>query len=168
MKKRLLFISINLIFILNLIIYLLLDNKNYQDYKYVYHDFEVPVFTEKEIPKEEKVQDVFYGTITAYGPDCYGCIGITASGYDVTNNIYYEDDTYGTLRIVAADASIPFGTVIKITNDTINIKAIVLDRGSAIGFQTLSQMDLLYESEYKASFFGRQHNTMFEVLRYGY
>ena len=139
-----------------------------QDYKYIYHDFEVPVFTEKEIPKEEKVQDVFYGTITAYGPDCYGCIGITASGYDVTNNIYYEDDTYGTLRIVAADASIPFGTVIKITNDTINIKAIVLDRGSAIGFQTLSQMDLLYESEYKASFFGRQHNTMFEVLRYGY
>ena len=114
--------------------------------------------------------ETFTGNLTGYGPDCVGCGGKTSTGYDLTKNIYYEDSEFGSVRIVAADKYFPFYSIIRISGvpGMNSFLAIVLDRGSAIGFQTLSQMDLLYESEYKASFFGRQHNTMFEVLRYGY
>ena len=33
------------------------------------------------------VIDTFVGTVTAYGPDCVGCSGVTASGYRVADNI---------------------------------------------------------------------------------
>ena len=34
----------------------------------------------------------YNGPMTAYGPDCVGCIGITASGYNVLDgNIFYND-----------------------------------------------------------------------------
>ena len=65
-----------------------------------------------KIKKENKVIDKFTGTITGYGPDCYGCIGITASGYDVRNTIYYNDLIFigddesrtGAVNILAAKA----------------------------------------------------------------
>lgn len=48
-----------------------------------------------ELPQEEKKveekQNSFQGSITHYGPDCAGCSGITASGYDVKNTVYYND-----------------------------------------------------------------------------
>lgn len=115
----------------------------------------------------------YNGKITGYGPDCYGCSGITASGMNVLNgNIYYNDKTFGNIRIVAGDKSIPFGSIIKITGISISndpILAIVLDRGGMIGFQEgkHSYFDLLYETEKAASSFGRQDAT-FELLRSGY
>lgn len=116
----------------------------------------------------------YYGKITAYGPDCYGCTtGKTASGrYVMEGNIYYQDKTYGNIRIVAADKSIPFGSIIKITGINISkdpILAIVLDRGGAIGFSEgkHAYFDLLYKSEKEALSFGRQTAT-FELLRQGY
>ena len=117
--------------------------------------------------------ETYYGKMTGYGPDCIGCSGITASGMNVLNgNIYYEDETFGNIRIVAGDKSIPFGSIIRITGVSIAtepILAIVLDRGGMIGFETWkhSYFDLLFESEQAAIPVGRQDAT-FELLRRGY
>ena len=127
----------------------------------------VKVFKEE---KEEKVLRTFTGPMTAYGPDCVGCSGITASGQNVKKTIYYEDKDYGKIRIVAADKTLPFGTIIRISNLDIfddPILAIVLDRGSAIGFSKKSYIDLLYPSEKDTNFFGRR-NATFEILRQGF
>ena len=123
-----------------------------------------------KIKEEKKVLDKFIGTITGYGPDCYGCIGITASGYDVRNTIYYNDKTYNNVRVLAADKSLPFGTIIKVSNlkDYNDFIGIVLDRGSAISFDGFSQIDLLFESEDYSYNFGRKENVIFEILRLGY
>ena len=123
-----------------------------------------------KIKKENKVIDKFTGTITGYGPDCDGCIGITSSGYDVRNTIYYNDKTYNNVRVLAADKSLPFGTIIKVSNlkDYNDFIGIVLDRGSAISFDGFSQIDLLFESEDYSYNFGRKENVIFEILRLGY
>ena len=148
-----------------------------------------PIQEVVETPKEVVIQGIYtpnlevastitplatyVGKITAYGPDCYGCSGITAKGYDVRNgNIYYNDATFGNIRIVAADSSIPFGSIIRITGLSISedpILAIVLDRGGMIGFAEgkHSYFDLLYKSEADAYSFGRPTAT-FELLRSGY
>ena len=133
------------------------------------------IFTEVKIEpiiKEETVIATYHGPITAYGPDCIGCTtGHTASGYNVLNgNIYYNDKEYGKVRIVAADKSLPFGSIIRIKDLAIfdeDILAIVLDRGSAIGFNRKVYFDLLYQSEKDTEFFGKREAT-FELLRRGY
>ena len=113
----------------------------------------------------------YKGPMTAYGPDCVGCIGITSSGYNVLNgNIFYKDKTFGNIRILAADRSLPFGTIVRINGLKAypeSIIAIVLDRGSAIGFNKRSYFDLLYESERDTLTFGCQYAT-FDILRIGY
>ena len=66
---------------------------------------------EYEAPKDEEVYippitvgSTFTGTMSGYGSD----IGdLTASEYNISNTIYYEDSTYGTLRILASDKCIP-------------------------------------------------------------
>lgn len=151
---------------------------------------EPPIQEIVEPPKEVVIQGVYApnlevastitplatytGRITAYGPDCYGCTsGRTASGqYVLEGNIYYNDPTFGNIRIVAADKSIPFGSIIRINGLSISedpILAIVLDRGGMIGFAEgkHSYFDLLYKSEADASTFGRPTAT-FELLRSGY
>ncbi len=112
----------------------------------------------------------FLGTVSYYGPDCRGCSGVTASGYRVSDTIYYQDETYGTLRIVAADKSIPMGSVLKLSSNNGNtvIHAIVLDRGGAIGFGKKYVLDLLCESEKQSYQLGVMKSTSIEVLRYGY
>lgn len=121
-----------------------------------------------------EVLETYVGKMTAYGPDCYGCTsGRTASGqYVMDGNIYYNDPTFGNIRIVAADKSIPFGSIIRISGLNIfpePILAIVLDRGGMIGFAEgkHSYFDLLYKSEKDAASFGRPTAT-FELLRRGY
>lgn len=101
--------------------------------------------------------------ITHYGPDCKGCSGITASGYDVRNTIYYNDKVYGKLRIVAMK-NLPLYSVIKIKNykqsgDTV---AIVLDTPKNYGI-----IDLLVNSEETAKELGIQKNVEIEILRNG-
>ena len=56
------------------------------------------------------------GTITGYGPDCAGCSGITASGHNLHESIYYNDLEFGTVRILAADKSIPFYSIFRVSN----------------------------------------------------
>lgn len=111
----------------------------------------------------------FIGTITGYGPDCLGCSGIVACYPNqnvLNNNIYFNDLTYGQIRILAADPSIPCGSIIKVSNyDNQEFIGIVLDRGRDIRGLT---MDLLFESEYSKSYLGRRYDINFKIERWGY
>ncbi len=125
--------------------------------------------SELNLNKNKKVE--FEGTLTGYGPDCVGCSGkVGCAPYqNVKNgNIYYEDKSYGKIRILAADPSIPCGSIIKVSNFKHvdgDIYGIVLDRGSAIHGLT---MDLLYESEAATKSLGRSYNINFKIERWGF
>lgn len=138
----------------------------------------------------ETVLETYTGILTGYGPDCVGCGNpntgkvVTSSGYHVSNivdgtiepafTITYNDSEYGEVRIVAADDSIPFYSIVRITvpNWDESVLAIVLDRGSTVGFDNcrssrgcLTQFDLLYPTE--AESLGKTRNVKFELLRSG-
>ena len=115
---------------------------------------------------------MFTGQMTAYTAYCPGCIGKVACppAPDVRNgNIYYEDSSYGTVRILAADRKIPCGSIIKISNLTFSndpILGIVLDRGGAIKGNII---DFLVEERSEAyDDIGRQRNVIFEIIRWGW
>ena len=144
---------------------------------------EVKQESKKEEKKEEattnknddvKVLETLTGSLAGYGPDCYGCTSFrTASGrYIGDGNIYYEDEDYGKIRIVAGDKSYPFGTIVRISNtyygDNSDIYAIVLDRGGGVGKGKRFLFDLLFETESAASKAGSRKNVKFEILRLGY
>ncbi len=126
-----------------------------------------------EIKKYGSITKIkFVGTLTGYGPDCPGCGGhvVCRPNPDVRNgNIYYTDKEYGKIRILAADYSIPCGSIVHISNFKFvpnkEFTGIVLDRGSAIVGLT---MDLLYPSEADTVIIGRQRNIEFEILRWGW
>ncbi len=112
----------------------------------------------------------FYGTMTGYGPDCEGCGGkVGCAPYtDVRHTVYFNDSSYGQVRILASEPSIPCGTIIKFSNVTFTneeVTAIVLDRGGAIK-GTL--FDFLVESEAAADVVGRQRNVRYEIQRWGW
>ncbi len=113
---------------------------------------------------------VFSGIMTGYGPDCVGCGGKTGCPprQDVRNgNIYFNDNEYGKIRIVATDSRIPCGTIVKIRKSNVasEIIAIALDRGGAIKD---NKMDLLVESEkYSSAKVGKQ-NVIYEIVRWGW
>lgn len=129
---------------------------------------------EETVPQVQETQpvssglEVQTGAISSYGPDCVGCSGTLASGFYAGNgNIYYQDSTYGSVRIVAGDRSYPFGTIVKVSGTPLgDFNAIVLDRGGGIGFGKRFLFDLLFPSE--AEGFGSYWNITFTILRYGY
>ncbi len=145
---------------------------------------------ENNVTKLDNVIETYTGILTGYGPDCTGCGNFntgkvsTASGYHVSNivdgaiepafTITYNDEEYGEVRIVAADANIPFYSIVRITVPHWDspVTAIVLDRGSTVGFENcrsergcLTQFDLLYPTE--AESLGKTRNVTFELLRSG-
>ena len=75
------------------------------------------------------------GAMSAYGPDCIGCSGRLGGGFDARSGAYtYSDSTYGNIRIVAGDASYPYGSIVRVKGSKLGeFYAIVLDRGGAIG-----------------------------------
>lgn len=119
---------------------------------------------------DSKVLERQIGKMSGYGPDCIGCSGYLASGRYVGNGeIYYQDATYGKVRIVAGDRKYPFGSIIQVNNSKIGtFLAIVLDRGGAIGLGKSYMFDLLYPSESLAANDGVSNDVTFDVLRYGY
>ena len=129
---------------------------------------DLPTLTVVEFKKEETKQEnqnTQTAYITHYGPDCKGCGGRTATGYDVSSTIYYNDKEYGNVRIVAAAKNIPFYSIIRFPNyKKGSIIAIVLDRGGAIKG---NKIDLLVENENIALQLGIQKNTTMEILRWG-
>lgn len=126
---------------------------------------EEPTYIEEE--PTYNVIETYTGSLTGYGPNCSGCSGKTASGYDVRNTSTYTDPEFGEVRIVAADKSIPFYTIVRISNipDTDPIIAIVLDNGGAVGFGKHTLFDLLFPSEAVAMH--KTDNVKFEILRKG-
>lgn len=89
-------------------------------------------------------------TATAYTSDCYGCIGITKTGVDVSNTVTYEGR-----RVIAVDPLvIPLGSIVEIRlADGTTFEAVALDIGGGInGYE----VDLLEQTEAMALDFGRQ------------
>ena len=132
---------------------------------------EVNTLVDSEVsnPKISEYQslDTYVGTLTGYGPNCSGCIGLTKSGYDVRNTITYTDSEYGEIRILAADESFPFYTIVRVSNVP-NMEpfiAIVLDTGGNVGFNKGTLFDLLFVDESQA--LHKTENVTFEILRYG-
>lgn len=112
--------------------------------------------------KKSRSNDLKIGKykITHYGSDCKGCSGITASGYNVKDTIYYNDSTYGFVRIVAMK-NISLYSIIKINYKGSELIAIVLDRGVGTGI-----IDLLVENEKQANKLGITYSNI-EILRSG-
>lgn len=106
---------------------------------------EKPIIENKEESVTEVIPEekVYNGMLTGYGPDCYGCSGLgnlycptknnTVHSL-ITDSIYYEDEEYGTVRILSADQrEFPCGTIIEISNSMFAKEiGIVLDTGSGM------------------------------------
>lgn len=118
--------------------------------------------------KVSKTESTVLGTfrITHYSPKCLGCSGITTSGYDVRNTIYYKG-----MRIIASDNTLlPNGTIVEIDNGKEKFKAISLDTGGAIKGH---KIDLLVSTQsegyrlgvYKAKVTVLQRNVKIELNR---
>jgi len=124
----------------------------------------------------------YVGTITGYGPDCNTCDG---RGYVAcptnlgkyisltTDGIYYLDENFGNIRILAADQrEFPCGTIIEINNNNLSepIIGIVLDTGYAMRNaydQGYISIDLAFETEIGLTF-ETNKNTNFSVKRWGW
>lgn len=135
---------------------------------------EPEVVEKKEEPSKNYLEEeptynaikTYTGSLTGYGPDCYGCSGHTASGYNVKNTSTYTDSQFGEVRIVAADRSIPFYSIVRINipgDEPFN--AIVLDTGGNVGFGKGTLFDLLFPTEKVAM--GKKDNVKFEIIRNG-
>lgn len=153
---------------------------------YTYDGLNYVVLSEGQteiIKKGTRDPSIYNGTLTGYGPDCPGCSAVgnvscmTIEGrkHSLKNDgIYYNDSTYGQVRILAADNSLfPCGTIINISSGTIpDFTGIVLDTGYTMR-KAWSQgnvwIDLAYSSE-KDSEIPKvtSHNTKFSVQRYGW
>jgi 3D (Asp-Asp-Asp) domain-containing protein len=116
----------------------------------------------KNTPKHQETQNGY--RLTHYGYDCKKCSGITASGYNISKTQYYNDSTYGNVRVVAMCSKYPLYSIIKIKDYKMggDITAIVLDRG--VGCSTI---DLAVKNEKQAAQFGIQKNVQIELLRTG-
>ena len=118
---------------------------------------------------DKVVIETFTGNLTGYGPDCVGCSGKTSTGYDLTQNVYYEDCEFGSVRIVAADKYFPFYSIIRISGvpGMDSFLAIVLDRGGNVGFNKGTLFDLAFSTEKDPNILSLTRNVKFEVLRSG-
>lgn len=128
-------------------------------------------------------QGNYSGKLTGYGPDCPGCskVGNVACRTEAGKNhsltydgLYYNDDEYGSVRILAADNSaFPCGTIVKVDNGNLDeFTGIVLDSGSAMRGawkEGIVWMDLAFASQKEALTGGAtSSNTTFNVQRWGW
>ncbi len=121
------------------------------------------------LSEERKVLQTVVGNLTGYGPDCVGCGGRTSTGHNLYDSIYYEDSEFGTVRILAADPSFPFYSIIRVSNVPTmdDFIGIVLDRGGNVGFGRGTLFDLAFESESSPNLVPLTRNVTFELLRSG-
>ena len=90
--------------------------------------------------------EIFTAKMSGYGAD----IGnYTASGYQISgDNITYNDNQYGEVRILAGDRNYPFGTIVRISNSNEGtVLGIVLDRGPDIGRGTAKNLLLTFYTQ---------------------
>lgn len=129
---------------------------------------EIVVTPESNLFYDRAVIKTEVGTITGYGPDCAGCSGITASGHNLHESIYYNDLEFGTVRILAADKSIPFYSIFRVSNipGMDPFLAIVLDTGGNVGYGKGTLFDLAHANE-QNGVLPKTSNVTFEMLRSG-
>lgn len=129
---------------------------------------EIVVTPEPNLFYDRAVIKTEVGTITGYGPDCTGCSGITASGHNLHESIYYNDLEFGTVRILAADKSIPFYSIFRVSNipGMDPFLAIVLDTGGNVGYGKGTLFDLAHANE-QNGVLPKTSNVTFEMLRSG-
>ena len=126
---------------------------------------------------------IYKGKLVGYGPDCVGCSG---EGYLACrkedgskfslkyDGIYYNDDQYGSVRILAAATEkFPCGTIVEIKKDGKELfKAVVLDTGGTVknAWKNGSViMDLAYEKNALSGSDGLTgSNIIFSVQRWGW
>lgn len=153
---------------------------------YVYDDGTVKSFI---VPVNE-VREVYNGTdstytgrMTGYGPDCDTCDGIGGTAcrtkygknYNlITDGIYYNDDDFGKVRIVAAPfAEFPCGTIVYVDNGIFDpFYAVVLDTGYSMrnGYENgIIWFDLAFSSEKDPDVpRSTSYNTTYKVQRWGW
>lgn len=110
----------------------------------------------------------YTGKQSFYNANCTGCSGVTSTGVDVSDGrLYYNDSTYGNVRIIAAGPEIRKWSIVRINGTVLgdNVLAIVLDRGGNIGENRKFLIDILTNSQEKLS--GISKNVTVEVLREG-
>lgn len=135
------------------------------------------------IEKGTGAYGIFTGRMTGYSAECTGCSkeGYVAcftkdkKQYSITKDgLYYEDDEYGKVRVIAAaKQKFPCGTIIEINKLGDNpYYTIVLDRGSAMNKaweQGGVVIDLSFENNESAlssDLTGK--NITFKVKRWGW
>lgn len=151
----------------------------------IYNKEEKKVVIEEEVTEVIEVgtgkEGIYTGMLTGYGPDCHGCSGLgkvycptkdRKTHSLVTDGIYYEDEEYEHVRILAADhREFPCGTIIEITNKDFEKEiGVVLDTGS--GMRNAFEegrilIDLAFEKEALAPSITNKETT-FVVKRWGW
>ena len=118
---------------------------------------------------DREVLNTVVGNLTGYGANCYGCSGYTAAGHNLNESMYYDDNEFGTVRILAADPSFPFYSIFRISNvpGMDDFIGIVLDRGGNVGFNRGTLFDLAFINEKDPGIIGLTPNVKFEMLRNG-
>ena len=126
---------------------------------------------------------VFVGKMTGYGADCIGCSGVGAlscraadgSRHTLTENgEYYNDATYGTVRIVAAALDkFPCGTIVKVDHPALGtFYAVVMDTGGSMRNAWANGyvwMDLAFKTESDPDIYSTtSSNTTYSVQRWGW
>ena len=120
------------------------------------------------VEEKEQIYATYTGTMSFYNANCTSCSGITSSGVDVSDGrLYYYDNQYQNVRIIAAGTEIPKWSIVRIKNSSLgsSVLAIVLDRGSAIGVGRTHLIDMLTNSSENKT--GINKNIVVEVLRNG-
>ena len=143
---------------------------------------EVPDTKQDEVVEEVSATEdnnVYTGKLTGYGADCAGCSGYVAcrtpnGKVNLKNGHYYNDSTYGSVRILSADTSaFPCGTIVQVNNGVLSeFTAIVLDTGGSMRSAWSRGevwMDLAFSSNSDAGIrSANSTNTTFKVLRQGW
>lgn len=126
---------------------------------------------------------VYVGKMTGYGADCIGCSGVGAlacraadgSRHTLTENgEYYNDATYGSVRIVAAALDqFPCGTIVKVDHPALgSFYAVVMDTGGSMRnawANGLVWMDLAFKTESDPDIYATtSSNTTYSVQRWGW
>src|SRR5690554_4572165 len=103
------------------------------------HDIPIPD------PEQQKEEWLTFES-TAYTAFCdSGCIGITKTGYDVSETIYYDG-----MRIIAVDPDvIPLYSIVEVKAGETTFTAIALDTGAAIKGKIIDLLVTDKETAYK-------------------
>ena len=118
----------------------------------------------------------FTGRLTTYGGDCAGGNGTSSSGIKLSPisgvqgsnsaKLTYNGRSYYCL---AADPSIPFGTILEISNHNLSIEStaygIVVDRGGAIKGNKIDIFNGTEAGKYFSG--GTSNNTQFKIISVG-